>query len=249
MDEATALLTTLTSTDPSAPTACTGWTAHHIVAHLAAGAAEMASHIEEALSGRGERATAHFADREAPFVAMDDEALRGRLLTEALRLNAATQELLESGTTVLFSGRRMSAADIETHGRSEAALHRWDLCGDDDVGDELLEQPDLTEHAVHVLNAMIPGSGESPAIRAEAAGLSQSGRFEFGSPGQYDVVLVINETGASFELASPVESPLATSDPTTRLLALWGRRSPNRAIKWQGPEVAVDRFRRFLWGA
>lgn len=61
-----------------------------------------------------------------------------------------------------FSGRRMSVGEIQMHGRSEAALHRWNLCEDDEAGDELLGQPELTAHGVTVLNAMLPGSAETP---------------------------------------------------------------------------------------
>lgn len=248
MDEATALLITLSSTDPYAPTACVGWNAHDLVAHLAAGAAEMATHAERALAGEAEQATTGFAEREAPYVAMEDDHLRGRLLTEALRLNTAVEEMAERELTLSFSGRLMSASELQMHGRSEAALHRWDLCRDDDIGEDLLGQPDLTRHAVTVLNSMVSGSGEAPQVRATAAGLTRPGRFEFGSPDQLDVVLVVDDTGARFELASPVRSPVAMSDPVTRLLALWGRRSPDRKIEWHGSELAAEQLTSFLWG-
>jgi hypothetical protein len=64
------------------------------------------------------------AEREAPFVAMEDPELRDRLFTEALRLHAGVDALSERGLTVAFSGRRLSANEIRTHGRSEAAFHR-----------------------------------------------------------------------------------------------------------------------------
>jgi hypothetical protein len=47
--EAHALMSTLSEVSPSAPTACVGWSAHHIVAHLAAGSKEIADLIEERL--------------------------------------------------------------------------------------------------------------------------------------------------------------------------------------------------------
>lgn len=221
---------------------------HDLVAHLAAGAAEMAGHAERALVGAPPQETAGFADREAPFLEMQDEALRGRLLTEALRLSSAVDELARRKLTVLFSDRRMSADDIQMHGRSEAALHRWDLCGDDDIGDEILAQPELTEHAVKVLNSMLPGSGESPPIRAQAAGIHEPTRFVFASPGQVDVILTIDEQGSRFEGVSEAESPTAVSDSATRLLALWGRRSADRTITWHGDEPTMQQFVRFLWG-
>ena len=83
-DEATALLLTLETTDPTASTACVDWSAHELVAHLAAGAAEMAAHAEHALCGAPEQAAMGLAEREAPFVAMEDQELRARLIEEAL---------------------------------------------------------------------------------------------------------------------------------------------------------------------
>jgi hypothetical protein len=248
MDEATALLLTLESTDPRAPTACADWTAHQLVAHLAAGAAEMAGHAERALSGEPEQATRGFAEREAPFVAMEDPELRDRLFAEALRLNAAVDALSERGLSVAFSGRRLSAREIRTHGRSEAALHRWDLCGDDEFGDQVLGQPELTTHAVTVLNSMLADSSESPETRACKADISGPTRFVLGSPGQLDVVVTVDQWGARLELGAISESPTATCDPSTRLLALWGRRSPNRTIEWNADDPACWHLARFLWG-
>ena len=46
------LMTTLADADPAAPTACSSWTVHDLVAHLAAGAKENADLIEDALAGR-----------------------------------------------------------------------------------------------------------------------------------------------------------------------------------------------------
>ena len=59
----------------------------------------------------------------------------------------------------------MPAAQIVMHSRSEAAIHRWDVAGSDAVSDELLSQPELTDHAVGVLNAM-PILNESSQRRA-----------------------------------------------------------------------------------
>jgi hypothetical protein len=234
MDEATALLLTLQSTAPDAPTACAGWTAHDLVAHLAAGAAEMAELTETAAQGLGARPTRDFDTREAPFVAMVDDELRGRLLVEAIRLNTAIEALgdTDPAPTVFFSGRNVSAAELTMHGRSEAALHRWDLAGDDETSNELLAQPELTAHAVAVLNTMVAGSGESVTARTTAAAITEL-RANFGSSGHLDVVLVVDRHGARLELAEPRGPWTATADPATRLLALWGRRA-TRPVAWSG---------------
>jgi len=248
MDEATAFVVTLSNTTFDAPTACEGWTAHELVAHLAAGAVEMSRHVERALSALPDLETSGFVEREGPFVAMDDQELRGRLLSEAIRLNVATEALGERGLAAVFSGRRMSADEIRMHGRSEAAVHRWDLCGDDEIGRELLGQTELTRHAVKVLNTMLPGSRESPAIRAKRAGLVSPTRWVFGCPGQPDVVVVMDQGGARFEMGPGDEPKNAVSDAATRLLALWGRRSPSSQIDFPDLETA-EQIARFLWTA
>jgi hypothetical protein len=253
-DEATAFLSTLECTAPDAPTACAGWTAHHIVAHLAAGAAEMADLTEEAMCGRAPRPTRDFARREAPFVAMADDELRDRLVTEAIRLGVAIDSLASTrlgpgpgpGSTVAFSGRRLGASELTMHGRSEAALHRWDMAGDDDISQELLAQPELTAHAVDVLNTMIDGSPESVTARTTSAAITEL-RANFAAPGQPDVVLVVDGAGARLELDEPRSTACARADAATRLLALWGRRSPSRTIAWNDHGAARS-LATFLWG-
>lgn len=249
MDEAAALFDILQATAPDAPTACAGWTAHHLTAHLAAGAAEMAALTEEVLTARPPRESRDLADREAPFVALDDATLRDRLVSEALRLDAAVAALEATGrdAAVRFSGQRLTAADLSMHGRSEAALHRWDLAGDDEISAELLRQPDLTAHAVTVLTAMPAGATESLARRALAVRLPET-RATFGSPGQPDVVVIHDARGTRLRLADPVASPTASADPATRLLALWGRRSRAGIIRWSDDAAAAEWLRSLLWG-
>jgi uncharacterized protein (TIGR03083 family) len=250
MDEATELLTTLISTPPTAPTACAGWTAHELVAHLAAGAAEMADLTEDSLAGSDPRPTRAFEDREAPFVALADETLRDRLVTEALRLGAAVEQLRDAGSsaTVTFAGRDLTAADLSMHGRSEAALHRWDLAGDDPISVELLSQPELTVHATTVLTTMVDGSAEAVAGRA-GRGCVRASRLTFASPGHDDIVFVRDEQGTRFEMADPDPAPTAVADPATRLLALWGRRTSIAGIQWGGAPEACQDLSRLLWGA
>jgi hypothetical protein len=244
--EAAALLTTLGHTPAAAPTACEGWTAHELVAHLAAGAAEMADLTEDALTGRPPRPTRAFDEREAPYVALADDELRDLLLVEAIRLGVAVEELRgrcpDAG--VEFAGRFLSTDELTMHGRSEAALHRWDLVGDDEVSRELLRQSELTAHAVSVLSQMTVLSAESVADRAAAAGLE--GPLRFASPGQPDVVLVDGPEGPLLELADPSRQPTATADAATRLLALWGRRSRG-VIRWGDSEEEAEALDAFLF--
>jgi uncharacterized protein (TIGR03083 family) len=248
MDEATALLLTLESTLADAPTACAGWTAHELVAHLAAGAAEMAELTEGVLGGLDDRATVGFAEREAPYVALADDELRNRLFTEALRLNAAVEALArrEPHLCVPFAGRRLTSEDLVMHGRSEAAIHRWDLTGDDVVGRELLSQPELTVHAVSVLGSMLHGASESVSARVQAAGLAGL-HARFGSAGHCDVVLIVDHDGARLELDDASDRPTVTADADTRLLALWGRRSAAGAVSWAVDDRRRQQLAAFLW--
>ncbi|HSO96733.1 MAG TPA: maleylpyruvate isomerase N-terminal domain-containing protein [Acidimicrobiia bacterium] len=249
MDEATALLTTLEATRPEAPTACTGWTAHDLTAHLAAGAKEMADLVEVALAGQPDRPTRPFTTREAPFVAMPDAVLREHLIVEALRLNAATETLAQTGsdTTVAFAGRRLTAAELDLHGRSEAALHRWDLVGDDETSRALLAQPELTTHAATVLNEMLPDAGEAPIRRARRAGVSAT-RAVLRSPDRPDVILLVDNGRARFEIAEQHDDPpTLVTDPATRLLLLWGRRSAEATVTWCQGQGARRPIEALLW--
>ncbi len=165
LDEVGALFTTLLATPPDRLTNCQGWTAHDLVAHLASGAAEEADLIESHLAGNTERTTRGFAEREEPYRALPDTELRDQLVANGARLTDALDALHgDKSGAVLFTGRRMSAADFAMHSRSECAIHRWDLVGRDDVGWHMLAQPKLTAHALTVLTQMstLP---EAPANR------------------------------------------------------------------------------------
>jgi len=146
--ELTAFLDALAVTPADAPTACPGWTAHELVAHLVAGAQEIAALVDARLAGRPARPTRSFEEREAPWRARHDDELRGALYDGA-RLLTALDAMHERDPelTVAFTGWEMTATQLMTHVRSELALHRWDLVGDDAVGDALLAQPVLLAHA------------------------------------------------------------------------------------------------------
>jgi hypothetical protein len=94
--ESAALLGTLGEVRPDAPTACSAWNVHDIVAHLAAGAKEHADLIEHRLSGRPERGTRGFEERELPFRALDHDTLMARLADEIRRKQRAYEDLAAS---------------------------------------------------------------------------------------------------------------------------------------------------------
>jgi uncharacterized protein (TIGR03083 family) len=233
--EGTALVTTLDKVAPSAPTACSGWSAHDIVAHLAAGSKEIADLIGEKLTGQPPRPTRAFEEREPPFRALPNDELRAAWATQARRKTEAVEALAALGedATVDFTGTAMTAARLSTHSRSEAAVHRWDIAGDDAVSDELLAQPELTAHAVSVLNAMpiLLESSRARMTQAERLPL----RIVLRAPEHPDVALGADTDGhARFELVEGGTADgdaIVESDPAQRLLIIWGRRSWTRSVR------------------
>jgi uncharacterized protein (TIGR03083 family) len=176
--ELEAFLLALSATPPDAPTACDGWSAHELVAHLAAGSKEMARLVNRRLelgSGADIGPTVPFEEREPPCRALSDRALRRMFVREGLALTDAIMRLrqLGPGVTVTFTGWDMTAEEMIRHGRSELVLHRWDLVGFDAVSRRLLDDAELLAHGRKVLSHM--GLTEAPpeaALAAEASGPS-----------------------------------------------------------------------------
>jgi uncharacterized protein (TIGR03083 family) len=153
MDEITAFLDALDTTEPDAPTRCAGWTTHDLLAHMVAGTEEMIRLIERAGAGDPDSDTRAFAGREAPWRATPDAELRVAFLTVGGRF-VTSLEALPPGTQVAFTGWTMTATELHTHARSELALHRWDLVGDDRTSALLLAQTDLLAHGRAALTRM-----------------------------------------------------------------------------------------------
>jgi hypothetical protein len=232
IDEVGELVVSLLAAPAHRATSLPGWTAHELVAHLAAGAAEESDLIESHLEGRPERPTRGFEERELPFRALPDAPLRDRLVEEAARLAIALETLAEDPARdgVLFSGRRMTSADFAMHSRSECALHRWDLVGRDDIGWAMLAQPELTTHALGVLTAM-SSLPEAPANRVAHALATSDQRVVLRSAPFDDVILTISD-GVVALAEAPIDDapPTVELDAAARLLLLWGRREPSAPV-------------------
>ena len=157
--ELQAFLSALATVPADASTACADWTAHDLVAHMAAGSEEMTRLINVRLAS-GPNAdvgpTRSFEERETPFRAMEDRALRRSFVVHGLALADAILRLQALGpsATVTFTGWDMTAAELIRHGESELTLHRWDLVGSDPTSLAALSRPDLVEHARKVLDRM-----------------------------------------------------------------------------------------------
>ncbi|MQA08491.1 MAG: hypothetical protein GEU98_08045 [Pseudonocardiaceae bacterium] len=193
---------------PTARTACAGWTAHELRAHLAAGASERAAAVEHAVTG-----TARPRVRYEEFLALPDDRLRAAVVLQARRVERLARC---ANGSALVGGTRFSAARLLTHQNSEAAIHCWDLLGADGINDAVLARPELTEHAVF-LGDVLPGPGTARVLlrspgRADV--LWHGGRAEFADGASANVVL--------------------DTDPAQRLLLLWGRRPTARPVRPRG---------------
>ena len=169
-DAGRAILATLRELPATAPTACTGWTAHHVAAHLAAGSREIADLTEDRAAGRPPRPTRAFEERERPYRAMSYADVLDAMAVQTRRKLAAYEALVEASdeSAIDFTGTAITVDELTTHSRSEAAPHRWDLVGDDPLADELLADPELTAHAVKILNRMPVLSESARSIAARA---------------------------------------------------------------------------------
>ena len=225
-DEAEAFLAARQHIAPDVVSACEGWTAHEVTAHLAAMAAEVTRHLEPYLQGDPVPATRTFEEREPPYRAMHDVALLRRLQDEEHKMRGVLGQVLarEPDAVIPWTGRQMVVAKFLPHLRNEFAIHRWDFAGDDEAGTELLSQPELTAHAVGVLGRilLLRGSAHDPC-----PGEDFHVRLRAG-PGP-DVRVVVEAGQAGLELTdSQADEPYVELDPAARTLVIWGRRPDQR---------------------
>ena len=224
--EAEAFLDALQYTAPSVVSACDGWTTHEVTAHLVGNCVEIIRHLEPWLRGDPVPETRSFEVREAPFRALDDAALRRRLEAEEERMRAIVDQVLarEPDAVIPWTGRQMVVAKFVPHMRNEFAVHRWDFAGDGEVGEDLLAQPELTEHAVTVLGRLLVAAGarQDPDPSADFA-------VRLRSAGARDVRVVVERGQADLRLADDDgDEPYAEVDAAARTLVIWGRRPDQR---------------------
>jgi uncharacterized protein (TIGR03083 family) len=220
--EAEAFLESLDDTPPDAVTACRGWTTHELVAHLASGADAFASQVEAHLEGRTAPEFGAWEVREPPYRAMPDVSLRRRLVTAEQRMTSAFTAALEQdpGLAAPDVGWGLPVAELVTHMRQEFAIHRWDLVGDDELGDQILGRTSLVDHSVRLLGDSLLKHGlqrdpspQSPfSVRLRCAG-------------EPDLALDVADGAGALSFQPPQDVPhVIETDPAARLLILWGRR-------------------------
>lgn len=224
--EARTFLEARQHTDPEVVSACEGWTAHDVTAHLTGIAVEVSRHLSPYLAGEPIPKTRSFEEREAPLQAMADAELRQRLEVEEEQMRLLIDQVLatEPNAIITWTGRQMAVAKFGPHMRNEFAIHRWDIVGDDDTSVELLSQHDLTEHAVSVLGEMLirRGRQHDPTPEEDLVVRLRSGTAT-------DVRLVVRGGHARLELADArSDEPWVELDPAARTLVIWGRRPDQR---------------------
>jgi Mycothiol maleylpyruvate isomerase N-terminal domain len=235
--EVDAFLTARQDIEAQAVSACDGWTAHEVTAHLVGVVVEVTAHLQPYLAGEPVPETRSFEEREAAWRAMADDDLCRSIGVEEGTMRSVLDQVLERDprAVIRWTGRQMEVAKFRPHLRSEFAIHRWDIVGDDPTSLELLGQPDLTEHAVGVLGEILTRRGRA---RDPAPDRDLHVRLRSGS--NPDVRLTVEGGRARLELAEPGgEEPGVDLDPPARLLTIWGRRPDRRGRVRSGLEPAV----------
>ncbi|MHB1522308.1 MAG: maleylpyruvate isomerase N-terminal domain-containing protein [Ferrimicrobium sp.] len=241
--EVGAFLEALDNTAPNAVTMCALWRAHEVVAHLAAGALEIALHLEAQGEGRPIPSTRSFEEREAPFVAMEDSNLRLELQRNIGRVIKSLDTVLgvDAEAAVPWTGRQMAVSSFVTHLRSEFALHRFDLVGDDAVSLQLLSQPEFTHHAVTVLGRALLTRGATAGPRTFQAILD--------APRSKQILVLVDHDGARLEWSKTLSDPDVRGDLASRFLLLWGRMPGDpRRLESSGGVAELGSIRSVLAG-
>ena len=236
-------VTALESNDPGALTACPGRTVHSIGAHLAGNCREIALHVEAQLAGRPLTRTRAFDEREPEFRVMAAPQLLRCVVDGEQRLRAGLGELLarDEDPILRWTGRQVHAAGFLKHSRSECAVHRWDIVGDDAVSAVLLSQQDLFEHVITFLGAL-PMTARG---RATGAGTGRALHARVRAPGQPDLLVGTHHGEPRLVSVEPEGEALVVGDAAARLLFLWGRRAtPFNRLRCNG---TADDLARLQW--
>jgi uncharacterized protein (TIGR03083 family) len=242
--ETAAIVATLSELGPDALTSCPGWSAQHIAAHIAGNHEEARRHVEAHLAGRPLTATRSFEEREAPLSALPFDAILPRIDAEEAGLLAAVREVVadDPDAELRWTGRTVQIKSFPAHMRSESAVHRWDLVGDDITATEHLANPELLAHAVRFIG--------KPLLVKGAARLDGPLTARVRTPGADDL-LVDAAPGRDprLELIGPSGPATVEGDGAARLLLLWGRQpQPFHRLRAVGDPATVARLQVLLAG-
>jgi uncharacterized protein (TIGR03083 family) len=242
--ETVALLDSLSEVGPRALTSCPGWSAHHIAAHVAGNHEEARRHVVAYGNGEPLASTRTFEEREAPLLKLRFDTLLARIEAEESGLLGAVDTVLAENpdATLRWTGRTVAVKGFPTHMRSESAVHRWDIAGDDATSWQLLSQPDLLAHAVAFIGRPLLARGLSRA-HAPVAGRVRSP--------DADDLLVSVERGRDprLEVTRPAGPAVIEADAAARLLLLWGRKAePFHRLRADADAATVARLQTVLAG-
>jgi uncharacterized protein (TIGR03083 family) len=242
--ETTALLDTLSQVGPRALTSCPGWSAQHIAVHIAGNHQEARHHVEAFAAGRPLASTRSFEEREAPLLRMRLETLLALIEAEELGLLSAVDVVLanDEAAELLWTGRTVPIKGFPTHMRSESAVHRWDIAGDDATSWQLLSQPELLAHAVGFIG--------KPLLVKGVAGAHAPFSGRVRSPGTDDLLVSV-ERGHEprLEIRRPLGPAVVEGDAAARLLLLWGRTAqPFHRLRADVDDAFVARLQAILAG-
>jgi uncharacterized protein (TIGR03083 family) len=244
--ELAALLASLDDLAPTALSSCPGWDAQHLAAHIAGNYEEVRNHVEAFDAGHPLARTRHWEEREAPLRRLDYTTLLRRIGTEAARMSASIDEALERrpDAELLWTNRMVAVSGFPTHMRSENALHRWDLVGDDETSHALLAQQELLAHAVHFIGTPLLGRGSDTG----AAKHPMVGRVR--SPGRDDLIVDTHNGEAHLTIGPQEGSADIEGDPAARLLLLWGRKPTpfSRLDATRSDDAVVSQLQSLLVG-
>lgn len=243
--ERSALLAALDRVHPDALTSCPGWTAHHLAAHVCGNYEEIEQHVTAFGEGRPLERTRTWEEREQPLRELDHATLLRRLEDRAVATSTAIGDVLDEqpAAELNWTGRTVRASGFSTHLRSEDALHRWDLVGDDETSDELLAQQDLLVHAVTFIGRPLLRRG------LDAGSGTEPFHARVRSEGWDDLVVEVSGDGAHLSVAPVEGSPTIEGDPAARLLFLWGRKAaPYHRLRAGGDRRAASHAQALLSG-
>lgn len=220
--EAEAFFTAIDATPPELVSACDGWTAHEVAAHITGNALEVIRHLEPYLQGDPVPATRSFEEREAPLRALSHADLVAMLDSDEERMRTVVSDVLarEPDAVIPWTGRKMAVAKFIPHMRNEHALHRWDIAGDDSTSLSLLADSDLVEHSVGVLGAILLRAG-----REQDPDPDSDFRVRLRSGGQRDLLVTVDGGEATLVWDDDDgDDPCLELDSAARELFIWGRR-------------------------
>ena len=240
------LLTALDALGPRALTSCPGWCAHDVAAHSAGNYQEVRLHLEAFAGGQPLQRTRSHEEREPLLRQLPYDELIALVEREEVAMRRALTEVLEQDSTawLRWTARTVPARGFGTHMRSEDALHRWDLVGDDEDSATLLAQPELLEHALEFIGAPLWREG----LRRGAG--DRALRAVVRADGHDDLRVITGDGTAHVSVVEPEGEATLLADAAARLLLLWGRKAmPFHRLRAAGDEQDVRQVQLLFSGS